>query len=108
MRRALIVVLTVALLSVLPAVPVGAHEVSYQKIKGGYTECGVGQEVATRIYAVGHHKHVGWSSVTFHYGTSWNTSVVKWDVVAMNWALYNQAGLSYSSTGTYGYCTTAS
>lgn len=93
----------------LGAVPALAHTVSFTTRETGTSECDFDESVRTDIVAVGHHRHtaVGYTHVIFHTPTDayYGTGYI-WNVYAMNWALANQSGYSYSSVSSGGGCTT--
>lgn len=97
-----------ATLVLLLAVPASAHIPVFLHRETGSNECSASLDVHTEIKAEGHHMHerVGVSSAIYHFPLSAvrYTSNHDWNVVAMEWKLYNESGGDFIFSSSFGTC----
>jgi hypothetical protein len=107
-RRFAAILLGLAVVMALTAVPALAHTVNYTTRETGTAECDFDENVRTDIVAVGHHRHtrVGYMHVVYHTPTDqYYATGELWPTFAMNWATANQAGYPYDFLSSGGGCT---
>lgn len=106
--RNLLRVLTLCIALTL-AVPLTAWAATFVTQEVGSTECSSSQDAWTKIKAGGDHRHKRTTSgqtVIFNLpgdGVQ-RTTNVDWNIFALEWSLSNELGFSYSTSGSYGFC----